>query len=61
MVRPRQPRGGAVQHGPDQREAAGLAGQAADDFGAAAGLAEGPLDEVGVPDAMLVLSGEVRG
>jgi hypothetical protein len=36
--------GGAVQHGPGQGEAAGLAGQAADDLGAAAGLAEGPLD-----------------
>jgi len=36
--------GGPVQDGPDQGEAAGLAGQAADDLGAAAGLAEGPLD-----------------
>ena len=35
--------GGAVQHGPDQAEATGLAGEAADDLGAAAGLAEGPL------------------
>jgi hypothetical protein len=36
--------GGAVQHGPDQGEAAGLAGEAAGDLGPAAGLAEGPLD-----------------
>ena len=38
--------GGAVQHGPEQGEAGGLAGEPADDLGAAAGLAEGPLDEV---------------
>jgi hypothetical protein len=36
--------GGAVQHGPDQGQAGGLAGEPADDLGAAAGLAEGPLD-----------------
>jgi hypothetical protein len=36
--------GGAVQEGPDQGEAGGLAGEPADDLGAAAGLAEGPLD-----------------
>src|SRR5205823_10793437 len=50
--------GGTVQDGPDQGEAGGLAGQAADDLGAAAGVAEGPLDEVGVPDAVVVFSGE---
>ena len=50
--------GGPVQDGPDQGEAAGLAGEAADDLDPAAGLAEGPLDEVGVPDAVVVLSGE---
>lgn len=50
--------GGPVEDGPDQGEAGGLAGQAADDLGAAAGLAEGPLDEVGMPDAVVVLSGE---
>ena len=33
-----------VQDRPDQGEAAGLAGEPADDLGAAAGLAEGPLD-----------------
>ena len=46
-----------VQDGPDQGEAAGLAGQAPDDLGAAAGLAEGPLDEVRLPDAALVPAG----
>src|SRR6185312_11244517 len=35
--------GGPVQHGPDQGQAGGLAGEPADDLGAAAGLAEGPL------------------
>src|SRR5258707_15805520 len=43
--------GGAVQDGPDQGEAAGLAGEPADDLDPAAGLAERSLDEVGVPDA----------
>src|SRR5689334_5082088 len=50
--------GSAVQDGPDQGQAGGLAGEPADDLGAAAGLAEGPLDEVRVPDAVVVLSGE---
>src|SRR5689334_19893388 len=50
--------GGAVQDGPDQGEAGGLAGEPADDLGAAAGLAEGPLDEVRMPDAVVVLCGE---
>src|ERR1700750_3183467 len=50
--------GGAVQDGPDQGEAGGLAGTPADDLGAAAGLAEGPLDEVRVPDPVVVLGGE---
>jgi hypothetical protein len=36
--------GGPVEDGPYEGEAAGLAGEAADDLGAAAGLAEGPLD-----------------
>jgi hypothetical protein len=36
--------GGPVEHGPDQGEAAGLAGEPADDLGAAPGLAEGSLD-----------------
>ncbi len=33
-----------VEHGPHQGEAAGLAGQSADDLDPAAGLAEGPFD-----------------
>ena len=36
--------GGPVQYGPDQGEAAGLAGEPADDLDPAAGLAEGALD-----------------
>jgi hypothetical protein len=47
--------GAAVQYGPGQGEAAGLAGEPADDLGAAAGLAEGALDEAGVPDTVLRL------
>ena len=35
---------GAVQDGPDEVEAAGLAGEPADDLDPAAGLAEGALD-----------------
>jgi hypothetical protein len=50
--------GGTVQDGPHQGEAAGLAGETADDLGAAAGLAEGALDEVGVPDPLVVFGGE---
>src|SRR4029077_18703114 len=50
--------GGPVQDRPHQGEAGGLAGEAADDLGAAAGLTEGPLDEVRMPDARVVLSGE---
>src|SRR5215468_11572594 len=50
--------GGPVEHGPDQGEAAGLAGQPADDLDAAAGLAEGSLDEVGMPDALVVVRRE---
>src|SRR6266516_5600532 len=47
--------GGAVEDGPYEGEAAGLAGEPTDDLDPAAGLAEGPLDEVGVPDAVVVL------
>ncbi len=50
--------GGPVQHGPHQGQAAGLAGEPADDLDPAAGLTEGALDEVGVPDAVVVLGGE---
>jgi hypothetical protein len=58
MVRAAPAAGGPVQDGPDQGQAGGLAGQAADDLGAAEGLAEGPLDEVQMPDAMVVFSRE---
>src|SRR5258707_13904208 len=49
--------GGAVQDGPDQGEAAGLAGEPADDLDPAAGLAEGSFDEVGGPGPIVVLGG----
>jgi hypothetical protein len=52
--------GGTVEHGPDQGEAAGLAGELADDLDPAAGLAEGFFNEVGVPDAVVVLGGEAQ-
>src|SRR5260370_15788296 len=50
--------GGAVQDGPDQGEAAGLAGEPADDLDPAAGLAERSLAAGGVPDAGVVVGGE---
>ena len=50
--------GRPVQDGPDQGEAAGLAGEPADDLGAAAGLAEGPPGEVRMPDPVVMLSGD---
>jgi hypothetical protein len=49
---------GAIQDGPDQVEAAGFAREPADDLDAPAGLPEGALDEVGVPDALMVLDRE---
>jgi hypothetical protein len=49
------PAAGAVQDRPDQAQARALAGQPADHLGAAAGLAEGPLDQVGVPNPVPVL------
>jgi hypothetical protein len=52
--------GGPVEHGPDQGEAAGLAGEPTDDLGAASSLAEGALDEVRVADAVVVLGGEAQ-
>ena len=52
--------GGPVEHGPDQGEAAGLAGQPADDLDPAAGLSERSFDEVGVPDAVVMLGGEAQ-
>src|SRR5660397_41965 len=51
---------GPVQDRPDQRGAAVLAGQPADDLHPAAGLAKGPFDEVGVPDPIPVLPGEAQ-
>ena len=48
----------AVQNGPDQRQAADLAGEPADDLDAAAGLPEGALDEGGMPDQLVVLGRE---
>src|SRR5450755_3355537 len=50
--------GGPVQDGPDEVEAAGLPREPADDLDAAAGFAEGALDEVGVPDPLVMLGGE---
>src|SRR5689334_14411474 len=50
----RRPGLGRPAHG----EAGGLAGWPAGELGPAAGLAGGPLDEVGVPDAVVVLSWE---
>jgi hypothetical protein len=52
--------GGAVEHRPDQRQAALLSGQPADHLDPAAGLAEGALDQVGVADALAVLAGEAQ-
>ena len=45
---------GPVSDGRHMGEAGGLAGQSAGELGPAAGLAEGPLDEVGVPDAVVL-------
>jgi hypothetical protein len=52
--------GDAVEHRPDQRQAALLSGQPADHLDPAAGLAEGALDQVGVADALAVLAGEAQ-
>jgi hypothetical protein len=51
---------GPVQHGPHQAQPGTLSGEPADDFDPPAGLAEGPLDEVGVPDPVPVLLGEAQ-
>ena len=51
---------GPVQHRPHQRQAAGLAREAADHLHPPAGLAEGALDEVGVTDPLPVLAGETQ-
>ncbi len=60
MAMPAPAAGGAVEHGPHQAEAAGLAGQPADDLHPPAGLAEGAFDEVGVPDPLMVLDGQTQ-
>jgi hypothetical protein len=49
---------GAVQYRPDQLQAGALAGEPADHLGAAAGLPKGPLQQVGVADALPVLARE---
>jgi hypothetical protein len=61
MVKPRQPRE-ARSRTAQTRETrgAGLARQPADHFDAAAGLADGAFDEVGVADAVPVLSREAQ-
>jgi len=43
-VTPRQPRLARIEHGPDQRQAGGLAGEPADDLEATAGFPEGAFD-----------------
>src|SRR5438094_10438905 len=43
-----------VKHSPDERETAGLSGEAADDLGAALDLAEGSLEQVGRSPAAAV-------
>src|SRR6476661_10328271 len=44
-----------VEHGPDDADAAGLTGKSADNLCAATGFAEGALDEVRMPDAVMML------
>jgi hypothetical protein len=58
MVSPRQLRDCRVEHGPRDADAAGFAGEAADNLCAAADFAEGAFDEVGVSDAVMMLGRE---
>ncbi len=58
MVRPRQPREARSRTARTRVRQLVLPWEPADDLGAAAGLAEGAHDEVGVPDAVVGLSGE---
>lgn len=51
---------GPIQHRPDQRQAAVLGGQAPDHLDPAPALAEGPLQQVGVADALAVLDWQVE-
>jgi hypothetical protein len=46
-----------VEDGPDERQAAGLAGEAADHFGAAFDLGERPLEQVRAPPSAAVSGG----
>ena len=46
---------GELEHGPDEAERAGLAGEAADHLGAAADLDERALEQVRGPDSLAVL------
>lgn len=50
----------AIEDGPDQRDAAVLSRQAADDLHPAARLAEGALEQIGVADAQAVGDREVE-
>jgi hypothetical protein len=51
---------GEFEHGPDQAQGGGLAGEAADHLGAAADLDEGAFEQVGAADALAVLGGQRR-
>jgi hypothetical protein len=53
-------RHGEFEHGPDQAQGAGLAGEAADRLGAAADLDEGALEQVGAADPLAVLGGPAQ-
>ena len=49
-----------VEHGPDQREAGALPGEASDHLAPPAGFAEGPLQQIGVPDPLPVFPGKAQ-
>jgi len=51
---------GAVEDSPYQAEAAAFSGEPADHLHASTCLAEGALDEVGVPDPLVMLDGKRR-
>jgi len=53
-------RGCPLEDRPDEREAALLAGKSTDHLHPTSGLPEGALEQVGVPDAAVVLGGEGR-
>ena len=50
----------AVEHRPEQRETAALARESSDDLDATSCLAECALDEIGMPDALVVLTREAQ-